>query len=108
MTQLQLLLFSGPCVLRDAAVPQRTLTITLDTDWVWRKALPAVATRIERMIGAAQAMMGHEARRVSSLALKWVGTHYGVDSRLARTWSTRGMALWVLVLMLGYLVLYYV
>jgi hypothetical protein len=32
----------------------------------------------------------------------------GADARLAVTWSTRAMALWVLVLLLGYLVLYYV
>ena len=30
------------------------------------------------------------------------------DGRLARTWPTRSMALWVLVLLLGYLLLYYV
>ena len=108
VTQLQLLLFSGLAFFVMLPYLQRALTITLDTDWIWRKALPAVATRIERIIGAAQAMMGRGARRVSSLALNWIGTHYGVDSSLARTWSTRGMALWVLVLLLGYLVLYYV
>ncbi|EWS63985.1 hypothetical protein Y695_02773 [Hydrogenophaga sp. T4] len=34
--------------------------------------------------------------------------HYGQDGRLARTWSTRSMALWVLVLLIGYLLLYYI
>jgi multicomponent Na+:H+ antiporter subunit D len=34
--------------------------------------------------------------------------HYGPQGRLAATWSTRSMALWVLVLLLGYLLLYYV
>jgi multicomponent Na+:H+ antiporter subunit D len=32
----------------------------------------------------------------------------GHDARLARTWPTRSMALWVLVVLLGYLLLYYV
>jgi multicomponent Na+:H+ antiporter subunit D len=30
------------------------------------------------------------------------------DGRFARTWSTRSMAMWVLVLLLGFLILYYV
>ncbi|MCF8209118.1 MAG: hypothetical protein K9K38_06910, partial [Rhodoferax sp.] len=33
--------------------------------------------------------------------------HLGKNASMARTWSTRGMALWVLVLMVGYLLLYY-
>ena len=43
-----------------------------------------------------------------SVAQSLIDRHTGVDSSLARTWSTRGMGLWVLVLLLGYLVLYYV
>jgi multicomponent Na+:H+ antiporter subunit D len=36
-----------------------------------------------------------------------VSRHAGADARLARTWSTRAMALSVLILLLGYLALYY-
>lgn len=108
VTQLQLLLFSGLAFFVLLPYLQRTLTITLDIDWVWRKALPAVATLVKRIIGALQAKMGRGAQRTSLLALTLVASHYGVDSSFARTWSIRGMALWVLVLLLGYLMLYYV
>jgi multicomponent Na+:H+ antiporter subunit D len=108
VTQLQLLLFSGLAFFLVLPYLQRTLTITLDTDWTWRKALPAVWARVKRTFGALQAMVGHGAWNANSVALTLIDSHYGIDSRLARTWSIRGMALWVLVLLLGYLVLYYI
>ena len=43
VTQLQLLLFSGLAFFVMLPYLRRTLTITLDTDWVWRKLLPAAA-----------------------------------------------------------------
>ena len=108
MTQLQLLLFSGLAFFVMLPYLQRTLTITLDTDWIWRKALPAVWARAKRTFGALQAIIGHGAGNANSVALTLIDSHYGIDSRLARTWSIRGMALWVLVLLLGYLMLYYI
>ena len=41
LTQLQLLLFSGLAFFVMLPYLKRTLTITLDTDWVWRRLLPA-------------------------------------------------------------------
>ncbi len=107
VTQLQLLLFSGLAFFALLPYLQRTLTITLDTDWVWRKVLRAVATLIARIMGAVQAMIRRGAQRASSSVLTLVDSQYGVDSSFARTWSIRGMALWVLVLLLCYLLLYY-
>jgi hypothetical protein len=46
--------------------------------------------------------------RAGSAFLAAVSRFAGADARLARTWSTRAMALWVLVLLLGYLALYFV
>jgi multicomponent Na+:H+ antiporter subunit D len=107
VTQLQLLLFSGLAFFVLLPYMKRTLTVTLDTDWIWRRALPAVALLMARLIGSASAIAGRSAQRVSALALTLIDRYYGIDSNFARTWSTRGMALWVLVLLLGYLLLYY-
>jgi len=107
ITQLQLLLFSGLAFFVLLPYLKRTLTITLDTDWLWRKVLPAVATPSTRLVGAGQALIKRGGQRASSSALTLMDSHYGVDSRFARTWSIRGMALWVLVLLLGYLLLYF-
>jgi multicomponent Na+:H+ antiporter subunit D len=107
VTQLQLLLFSGLAFFVMLPLLKRTLTITLDTDWIWRRWLPAAAVWTERLIAAAKSAIGGSSTRARLVVLSLVTRHYGPDGRLARTWSTRGMALWVLVLLLGYLVLYY-
>ncbi|MEO7246022.1 MAG: Na(+)/H(+) antiporter subunit D [Rubrivivax sp.] len=108
VAQLQLLLFSGLAFFVMLPYLKRTLTITLDTDWVWRRPLPAIGRTGGRLIGTAQAALRRLAGRVGSRALDWVIRHHGPEGRLAQTWPTRSMALWVLVLLLGYLVLYYV
>ncbi|HSB23243.1 MAG TPA: Na(+)/H(+) antiporter subunit D, partial [Burkholderiaceae bacterium] len=108
LAQLQLLLFSGLAFFVMLPMLKRTLTITLDTDWVWRSLLPAVwghARRSARALGEAALAFGSRSARGTMDAL--IG-HVGQDGRLARTWRTRSMALWVLVMLLGYLLLYYV
>jgi hypothetical protein len=47
------------------------------------------------------------ARRVAGGCLSLVSRHAGVDAPLARTWATRGMAMWVLVILASYLLLFY-
>ncbi len=108
ITQLQLLLFSGLAFFVMLPYLRRTLTITLDTDWLWRRLLPALAASFERLLDAARSAAGRSAQRLGSGVLAIVVRHHGQDGRLARTWPTRSMALWVLVLLLGYLLLYYV
>jgi multicomponent Na+:H+ antiporter subunit D len=108
LTQLQLLLFSGLAFFVMLPYLKRTLTITLDTDWVWRRLLArlaAVTARRMQLAGRAASRIGSQ---WGSAAHFMVLRHYGPDARLARTWPTRSMALWVLLLLLGYLLLYYV
>jgi multicomponent Na+:H+ antiporter subunit D len=108
LTQVQLLLFSGLAFFVLLPQLKRTLTLTLDVDWFWRRLFPGLATAAERVIGAVQANLAHSARSACPATLEFARRHFGSHSHLARTWSTRGMAVWVLVLMMGYLVLYYV
>ena len=108
LTQLQLLLFSGLAFFVMLPLLKRTLTITLDTDWLWRRLLPAVSERLTRLIRGVRAKMARSAKRAGSQLLTLIDLEYGQDSRLARTWLTRSMALWVLVVLLGYLLLYYI
>jgi multicomponent Na+:H+ antiporter subunit D len=106
--QLQLLLFSGLAFFVMLPYLRRTLTITLDVDWLWRRLLPGIWARLRRLWAALGSSMrlqfGGSVRRVPGLAERALGER----GRLARTWSTRGMAVWVLLLLLGYLALYYV
>jgi multicomponent Na+:H+ antiporter subunit D len=107
LTQLQLLLFSGLAFFVMLPYLKRTLTITLDTDWVWRKLLPAAWQRMATHFEVARRGLGGHGARAGAGLLAAANRHAGADARLARTWSTRAMALSVLVLLLGYLVLYY-
>ena len=86
---------------------KRTLTITLDTDWLWRRLLPALAVRFEALLDAAGRARSALAGFIQHGVVGMVVRQADHDARLARTWSTRSMALWVLVLLLGYLLLYY-
>ncbi len=107
LTQLQLLLFSGLAFFVMLPYLKRTLTITLDTDWMWRRLLPALSRAVEKLIVGVRGGIERAVKRLGAGLLAVVIRHYGEDGSFARTWSTRSMALWVLVLLLGYLVLYY-
>lgn len=107
LAQLQLLLFSGLAFFLLLPWLQRTLTITLDADWLWRRALPAVAGMLARAADAAQAV----AARIGGGLAVWLlaGIERSADPRgtLGGTWPIRSMALWVLVVLLAYLAFYY-
>ena len=108
LTQLQLLLFSGLAFFVMLPYLKRTLTITLDADWLWRKLAPSLIAGAQRPLDSVKAWLGASLHRFGSDLIAMAVRRYGEDSRLARTWPTRTMAMWVLVLLLGYLVLYYV
>jgi multicomponent Na+:H+ antiporter subunit D len=107
VTQLQLLLFSGLAFFLLLPYLKRTLTITLDSDWVWRRLLPDVVARVDRVFVALSSVCGRLAGR-AGVAVSGLATRRQAPGGVfVRTSSIRAMALWVLVLLLGYLVLYY-
>jgi multicomponent Na+:H+ antiporter subunit D len=106
--QLQLLLFSGLAFFVLLPYLKPTLTMTLDTDWVWRNLLPALLHKVGLPLTKAWNLMVRAAYVLITESLALVLYQHRQDGRFARTWSTRSMALWVLVLLLGFLVLYYV
>jgi len=108
VTQLQLLLFAGLAFFAMLRYMQRTLTITLDTDWLWRRLLPALARGCGVVIATSMAALHRFGLRLGRRLWSWVLRYHGPQGSIARTWATGSMALWVLVLLLGYLVLYYV
>ena len=104
---LQLLLFSGLAFFVMLPLLKRTLTITLDTDWFYRKAGPWLVDALRAGIGAVD-------RAVRRAALSTLGAGMGVLSRalgdrgrLARAYGTGTMVLWVAILLAFYLILYY-
>ncbi|WP_296490266.1 Na(+)/H(+) antiporter subunit D [Rhodoferax sp.] len=108
VTQLQLLLFSGLAFFVLLPYLKRTLTITLDTDWMWRFVLPALLHKVGMPLMKAWNLLVHAAYVLITESMALVLYQHRQDGRFARTWSTRSMAMWVLVLLLGFLILYYV
>jgi len=107
LTQLQLLLFAALAFFVMLPVLKRAPTTLLDVDWLWRRLLPATLRLSEAALARVRKAL--EDRVAASAAALGAALRRGVgpDGRLAQTWSTRTMALAVLVLLLCYLALYY-
>jgi multicomponent Na+:H+ antiporter subunit D len=111
---LQLLLFSGLAFFLLLPLMKRTLTISLDTDWLWRVCLHRLvgfASRVISLAGATMeaalaaviAKLGAIGRR--HLAMSPTREQRGV---FARSWPIGTTALWIAILLSAYLVAYFV
>ena len=107
VAQLQLLLFSGLAFFVMLGWLKRTLTITLDVDWLYRKAGPALcraaARDASRALAALQAAADH-AWRALDARIRYL---HGPGGAFARTWASGAMGLGVLAMLLAFLLSYY-
>jgi multicomponent Na+:H+ antiporter subunit D len=106
LLQLQLLLFSGLAFFVMLPWMQRTLTISLDIDWLYRKALPKVSEMIISLLFVAGAYFGTRGQKITGILSDCVMRLYGPHGALSREIQT-GFVVLLVVLMLGlYLLLY--
>ncbi|MCC5867325.1 MAG: Na(+)/H(+) antiporter subunit D [Gammaproteobacteria bacterium] len=105
--ELQLLLFTGVgffVLLKHVGGEPK---ISLDTDWVYRKAMPAMAGAVHRVGGGVwRASLGALVRKLTRIVAT-VSAHHGPQGILARTWPTGSMVLWVAILLAASLLIYY-
>jgi multicomponent Na+:H+ antiporter subunit D len=94
-------------LMRTGIYPPELRSINLDSDWIYRSLLPACWQRVAAGFDVAKRGLSGQGVRAGAALLAAVIRHTGADARLARTGSTRATALSVLVLLLGYLALYY-
>lgn len=107
LSQLQLLLFSGLAFFVMLPFLKRTLTITLDWDWLWRWLLPELVQPARHLARAsADGIKSALEGLISMVHQAWLARRLPGEE-VGAPWSTRSMAIWVLVLLLGYLFLYY-
>jgi multicomponent Na+:H+ antiporter subunit D len=108
---LQLLLFSGLAFFLLLPLMKRTLTISLDADWIWRVLLlrtaralyfggAALGTALQDRVGSA---LGALRTRAETHFSTRTGTRAGV---FARAWSIGSTALWIAVLLTAYVLVY--
>ena len=104
---LQLLLFSGLAFFLLLPWMQRTLTISLDTDWLWRVLLFRLAAGIiQALSGIGRTLKVGGSARLQQL-LRWSQRHWGHDGAFARSWPIGTTALWIAVLLSVYVLIYY-
>lgn len=103
VTQLQLLLFSGLAFFVMLPLLRRTLTITLDFDWFYRVAGPAVVRAAEAIVTGVLQWLA-EWRDVNRDRLtRAVRRLHAPGAVFSRTWPSGATALWMMVLLLGLL-----
>ncbi|MFN3232360.1 MAG: Na(+)/H(+) antiporter subunit D [Alphaproteobacteria bacterium] len=112
---LQLLLFSGLAFFLLLPLMKRTLTISLDADWIWRVLLLGLAKGIALIF----ITIGRDIRSgltTATAALRdFAEKHFSLPSDdedkapgiFARTWAIGSTALWIAILLTAYIVVYY-
>jgi multicomponent Na+:H+ antiporter subunit D len=107
VAQLQLLLFSGLAFFVMLDWLRRTLTISLDVDWLYRVLFP----RLIRMASLALARAMATGGRMVLASLKYLHARtrrlHGANGVFARTWHTGAMGLGVMLMLLAFLISYY-
>lgn len=112
---LQLLLFSGLAFFVLLPLMKRTETISLDTDWLWRRAAPAVIQWAEQGLhwvdGLRKRALQACHQLLQNLAVRYLGQPHTADSEeeglFARSWLIGTTALWIAGLLSAYVLLYY-
>ena len=86
---------------------KRTLTLSLDTDWIWRVLLFGLGERLLK----AGAVIGRWLGSVLDATRRGPGARLvallGADGAMGRTWQIGTTALWIAVLLTTYVLLYY-
>lgn len=108
VTQFQLLLFAGFAFFVLLPMMKRTLTISLDFDWFYRRFAKVVGDEFSVKTGKAFDRLETQVRGGATGFIQRLHRHHGPQGILARTWPSGAMVLWVAVMLVASLVLYYV
>ena len=111
VAQLQLLLFSAlafSVLMRTGIYPPELRSVNLDSDWLYRVVAPLAVSFGGGLIGGGQRAGGAAFSAGIQRVVDFTHRESQPQGLLVRTWSTGSMALWVMVMLLAYLVLYYV
>jgi multicomponent Na+:H+ antiporter subunit D len=106
---LQLLLFSGFAFFIMLPLMKRTLTITLDADWLYRRAMPSVFKYIFNTIFKVDRILRDGVKLRFKNYISYVaGKNDRLSVLLSRDYPTGSMAMWVAVVLATYLLLSFI
>ena len=101
VSQFQLLLFSGLAFFLLLPMMKRTLTISLDFDWFYRRFFRFVANEFTIKTSIAGDAIEKRLRLRVEKFIQHLYHIHGPHGILARTWPSGGMVLWVAVMLAG-------
>jgi multicomponent Na+:H+ antiporter subunit D len=107
VAQLQLLLFSGLAFFIMLGWLRRTLTVTLDFDWLYRVPFPRLVRTTGNALGRTIAAAGSRARAAWRRLEAGARLLHGPQGLFARTWASGSMALGMMLMLLVLLLSYY-
>ncbi len=110
VTQLQLLLFAALAfvfLMKSGLYPAEQRATNLDTDWIYRRALPNVFGVVKSVVIAMDRVIREDALVLLRELLGGVDKMFNKNGLLGRTWSTSTMTFWATLLLGICLVLYY-
>ena len=110
ITMLQLLAFAALAFAflnRFGYYPPELRSTNVDTDWVYRRVIPRMVARFLTSLVQARNEIRRWRSALATYLLARVFHYHGPRGILARTWAISGAALWVIVLLGGYLLVYY-
>ncbi len=110
VNMLQLLAFAAlafAVLNRYGFYPPELRSTNLDTDWIYRRFIPQAIRRFMGSLVDARDELRRWRTGLLIYLLDRVFHYHGPRGILARTWAISGAALWVMVLLGGYLLVYY-
>jgi len=110
ISQLQILFFSALAftwLKLSGLYPPELRSVNLDSDWFYRRPLPAAAAWCGRGATAVLDLAEDRVRRLLAGLAGQVRQLFGPAGLIARTWSTGEMVIWVAILLAISLLLYY-
>jgi multicomponent Na+:H+ antiporter subunit D len=111
---LQLLLFSGLAFFLLLPMMKRTLTISLDIDWLWRVFALRIGTFLYNSAGAIgltiEKVLMNQIRRLMAFSQRYLGVGKDEASRgiFASAWPIGTTTLWIAVLLTAYVLVYFI
>jgi multicomponent Na+:H+ antiporter subunit D len=110
LSQLQLLVFSAlafAVLMRTGIYPPELRAINLDFDWFYRRPAVVLAHRLVDAHGRVRARLGAIVQHASRDGLERLARAGGPNGAFERSSLSGRMTLWVMVMLLGYLVVYH-
>jgi multicomponent Na+:H+ antiporter subunit D len=104
---VQLLLFSGLAFFLMLPLMKRTLTMSLDTDWLYRRLIPVAWAWFITVLMELRDRAMKDLKAAGKGISNWLTEHWGAGGVFARSWPIGTTALWIAVLLTAYVLVYY-